>query len=315
MISTSTARHRVLACSLTACSIAFLTAAASAGVISEVTQFGPQAGTGSGLGVVSVPAIVTTTPNNDKSLTPGSLDDNIVVPIKRFDFNGYIDIEFVVTSSGGVTEYQFFESIDNNTGAIWNGYLMMLGYGVGANFVQSTSDDGLDFDVPDLDGQIASSAFTEILIVGKGMLFGGGFQGTGAETIQFRVDVPDVASLPPGFDRFTLRQVPSYLPEPTTLMLVSLAIAGTAIQARRRAGWSNFVRRSVSEAMPPTRKDFLCEMRSSHSTGTGSCVRLLFAHHEQRANHYSRSRDAGWPDPCDDERQQEGDSADEAKLP
>ena len=164
------------------------------------------------------------------------LDDNIVVPIKRFDFNGYIDIEFAVTPSGGVTEYQFFESVDNNTGAIWNGYSMMLGYGVGANFLLSTSDDGLDFDVPDLDWGLASSAFTEILTNGEEILFSGGFQGTGAETIQFRIDVPDVATLPPGFDRFTLRQFPSYVPEPTSLILVNVAIAGTAILARRRAG-------------------------------------------------------------------------------
>jgi hypothetical protein len=33
------------------------------------------------------------------------------------------------------------------------------------------------------------------------------------------------------------------------------------------------------------------------------------------ANHSSRSRGANWPESCDDERQQEGDSADEAKLP
>lgn len=90
----------------------------SGGVISGATQFGPHAATGPGLGAVSVPAIVTKSPHNDISPTPGSLDDNIVVPIKRFDFNGYIDIEIAVTPSGGVTEYQFFESVDNNTGAI-----------------------------------------------------------------------------------------------------------------------------------------------------------------------------------------------------
>ncbi len=233
MIPSSSTRHCAMACSLTGCIVASLAAAASAGVITGATQFGPHAATGPGLGAVSVPAIVTTLPNNDNSPTPGALDDNIVVPIKRFDFNGYIDIEFAVTPSGGVTEYQVFESVDNNTGAIWNGYLMMLGYGVGADFVLSTSGDGLDFDVPDLDGVVASSAFSEILTNGEAMLFGGGFHGTGAETIQFRIDVPDVATLPPGFDRFTLRQFPSYVPEPTTLLPVGLAIAGTAILARR----------------------------------------------------------------------------------
>lgn len=236
MTSSSTARHRVLACSLTACFVTSIAAISSAGVISGATQFGPNAGTGSGLGAVFVPAIITASPNNDNSPAPGPMNENIVIPIKRFDFNGYIDIEFAVTLSGGVTEYQFFESVDNNTGTLWNGYLIMLGYGVGANFVPSTDDDGLDFDVPDIDWALASSAFSELISTGKAILFGNGFQGTGAETIQFRIDVPDFAMLPSGIDRFTLRQFPSYVPEPTPLVLVSLAIAGRAILARGRVG-------------------------------------------------------------------------------
>ena len=57
----------------------------------------------------------------------GVLDNNIFVPIKRFDHNGYIDIEFHVAPSGGVTEYQVFESVDNNTGV----QLDQLPHGVG----------------------------------------------------------------------------------------------------------------------------------------------------------------------------------------
>lgn len=237
MISSSTARRRALACSLTACIAASLTAAASAGVISVATQFGPNAGTGPGLGTVSVPAIVTTAPNNDNSPTPGAFDNNIVVPIKRFDFSDYIDIEFAVNPSQGVTEYQFFESVDNNTGATWKSHTMILGYGVGANFVSSTVGDGLDFDFPNYDLAPTSSAMP---IVGTPnedtLIFSGGLQGTGAETYQFRIDVPDVTTLPPGFGRFTLRQFPEAVPEPATLTLVGLAVAGMAVQGRRRAG-------------------------------------------------------------------------------
>lgn len=236
MTSSLAARPRAWACSLTACIIAALAVSASAGVISGDTQFGPHAGTGSGLGAVFVPAVVTTALNNDDGPTPEAFDDNIVVPIKRFDFNGYIDIQFAVTPSGGVTEYQFSESIDNNTGANWNGYLMILGYGVGPDFVGSTGGDGLDFDVPDLNWGLATSAFAEILTDGDWMLFAVGVQGTGAERIQFRIDVPDVSRLSPGFGHFTLRQIPSIVPEPTTLAIVCLAIAGTAIRACSRTG-------------------------------------------------------------------------------
>ena len=237
MIFSTTAPRRALACSLTACIAASLTAAASAGVISGATQFGPNGGTGPGLGTVSVPAIVTTAVNNDNSPAPGAFDNNVVVPIKRFDFNDYIDIEFSVTPSQGVTEYQFFESVDNNTGSSWKSHTMILGYGVGANFVPSTAGDGLDFDFPNYDLAPSSSAMPIVATPNEDtLIFSGGLQGTGAETYQFRIDVPDVVTLPPGFGRFTLRQSPQAVPEPATLALVSLAVAGVAIQGRRRAG-------------------------------------------------------------------------------
>jgi hypothetical protein len=70
-----------------------------------------------GLGTVSVPAIVTVNPNNDNVPAAGVGDNNIFVPIKRFDHNGNIDIEFHVAPSQGVTEYSVFESVDNNTGS------------------------------------------------------------------------------------------------------------------------------------------------------------------------------------------------------
>ena len=235
MISSMRALHRALIYSLIA-GFAFSWADTSfAGVITIATQFGPNAGTGPGLGTVSVPAIVTTLANNDNSPTPGAFDNNIVVPIKRFDFSDYIDIEFAVTPSQGVTEYQFFESVDNNTGAPWYSHTMILGYGVGANFVQSTVGDGLDFDFPNYDLAPTSSALP---IVGTPnedtLIFSGGLQGTGAETYQFRIDVPDVTTLPPGFGRFTLRQFPQAVPEPATLTLASLVLAGATLQLCRR---------------------------------------------------------------------------------
>src|SRR6478609_11183527 len=67
---------------------------------------------GPGLGFVSIAAILTTNPNNDDS--PGALpDNNIVVPLKRFDSTGYIDIPFTITPTAGVTEYQVTEFVDN----------------------------------------------------------------------------------------------------------------------------------------------------------------------------------------------------------
>jgi hypothetical protein len=235
MFSSISPLRRALICALIAGFAFSWSGTADAGVITVATQFGPNAGTGPGLGTVAVPAIVTTAQNNDNSPTPGAFDNNIVVPIKRFDFNDYIDIEFSVTPTQGVTEYQFFESVDNNTGVTWKSFTMILGYGVGANFVQSTVGDGLDFDFPNYDLAPTSSALP---IVGTPnedtLIFSGGFQGTGAETYQFRIDVPDVTTLPPGFGRFTLRQLPQAVPEPATLTLASLVLAGATLQRCRR---------------------------------------------------------------------------------
>src|SRR5262245_11396611 len=89
---------------------------ASAGQINSIPA---PAASGPGLGFVSVPAIVTITPNNDD--VPGTQPDtNLVVPLKRFDSTGFIDIPFTVTATQGVTEYLFTEFVDNNTGFSWN---------------------------------------------------------------------------------------------------------------------------------------------------------------------------------------------------
>jgi hypothetical protein len=49
-----------------------------------------------------------------------------------------------------------------------------------------------------------------------------GTHSTGAETYLFRVDVPDLAG-----GTFTLRQIP-IVPEPSTLVLLGIALAGAA---------------------------------------------------------------------------------------
>ncbi|MDX1962094.1 MAG: choice-of-anchor F family protein [Pirellulales bacterium] len=206
-----------------------------AGMITGVQMFGLQAGTGPGLGTVQVPVVNSFNKDNDNQVGGGEFDNNITVPIKRFDNPGYIDIVFNVDPTNGTTEYKLFESVDNNTGYNWRFYRMELGFGVGAGFVPSPAGDGLDFDGPTYDTAPNATAFTNVVLNEDVLLFNNGLHSTGAEFYQFRIDVPN---LPPDVRSFTLRQsIPpdGIVPEPSTMILAALAgIGGLALTWRRR---------------------------------------------------------------------------------
>lgn len=212
------------------CSIA---SSAQAGKITSFTTFGSEHGTGPGLGSVFIPAIVHLADNNDNQTGGGSDDNNITVQVKRFDNPGYIDIEFHVADTGGVSEYSLVEFVDNNILPIvnWTQFHMYLGFGVGADFVISPSGDDLDFDYNDFDLPPTSNAFSQVVMGEDQLVFYNGLHGSGAQQYTFRIDVPD--GLPNG--RFTLRQVP-IVPEPSTLVLTALAAIGSFVVLRRRGG-------------------------------------------------------------------------------
>jgi hypothetical protein len=199
-------------------------APAAAGTISSANP-----ASGPGVGLVAVPTILTTTPDNDNEPGPGA--NNISVVVKRFDANGFIDIEFNVAPTNGVTEYAVFEAVDNNTGLPWINYTMQLGFGTGAGFTPSPAGDGLDFDAPTFDAFPTSTAFPGV-VPGEDLLtFGGGLHSAGLQTYQFRIDVPNLDGRA---SRFTLRQTPVPVPEPATLALAGVAMIG-ALCVRRRS--------------------------------------------------------------------------------
>jgi len=190
---------------------------------------------GPGLGFASVAAVVTVQSNNDNVPSANGLDNNLLIPFKRFDSPNFIDIVFTVSGSEGVTEYQVSEFVDNNTGLPWSSYKMQLGFGTGLSFTPSVANDLLDFDFPNYDTFPSSGAFPVVGTPDEDTLvFSGGTHGAGAQPYNFRIDVPDLIGRQ--IPQFTLRQIPTAnpIPEPSTLILASVAALG--LVRRRRDG-------------------------------------------------------------------------------
>jgi hypothetical protein len=188
---------------------------------------------GPGLGLVIVPGIVTANPSNDNQVGgEPATDNNLLIPLKRFDHNDYIDLVFFVNGSTATTEYKVTEFVDDNTGVNWSKYTMQLGFGTGALFQLAgltANGTGLDFDAPGYDAPPTSGVMPIVSLSQVQLVFSGGTQGTGASPYTFRIDVPN------GIESFTLRQIPTpVVPEPSTMLLVGLAFSIVAACRRSR---------------------------------------------------------------------------------
>jgi len=205
--------------------LAVLSNTADAGMITGVQMFGTEAGTGPGMGTVSVPVILTINPDNGILAGGGPLDNNITIPVKRFDKPDIIDIVFQVVPTNGVTQYKVVEAVSNNTWSNWSSYLTELGFGVGAGFIPSPAGDGLDFGAPLYTPPLASSAFSTVVPTEDLLLFTNGIQQVaGLESYQFRIDVPNLPPVAGGPLTFTLRQIPIAVPEPSSCLLLLCAL-------------------------------------------------------------------------------------------
>ena len=216
--------QRLFACAA-ATAVASLALPAVGGEISTITPFP---------GIVSVAgqSVTTTTTNNDNFVGAGN--PNILFVLQKdYSAVGPVDIVIGVVDTGGTTEYEVREGVQNSTGVTWSGYRVLLGFGVGGGFVQSTPGDGLNFDDDnDSPMNFAPGAMDFITVIkpnedvieaSGGDLMTGQFSGT---DIVFHLEVPD------GITEFTLRQEPIPVPEPGSAALL-LLLGGTLLRRRR----------------------------------------------------------------------------------
>lgn len=208
--------------------------------ITSLSVFAPQAFAGEITTITPFPGIVSvagqsvSTPNAGNDNVVGTGNTNVLSILQKdYSAVGPVDIVMGVIDSGGSTEYVVLEGVQNSTGVDWSGYRVILGFGVGGSFVQSTAGDGLNFDDEDDSPMNFAPGFMDFTTVVKpnedvieasgGDLLAGQFSGT---DIVFHIDVPD------GITEFTLRQEPIAIPEPGSAALLLLT-AGLAMRRRR----------------------------------------------------------------------------------
>lgn len=197
----------------------------------KITGFSWTSGIASIAGIAAPPPV---DPNNDDVVGPSP--NEIKVFQKDYTGIGFIDIEFEVTDSGGVTEYAIIEGVQNNTGSDWASYHVQLGFDTGTDFTMSPSGDGLDFDAPFYNSTISfDPAFffpfpsytpSEDVIDAFGPPGQADFQYS--EPFVFHIDVPD------GITSFTLRQFPVAVPEPGSISLALLSLTALVPLVRHK---------------------------------------------------------------------------------
>ena len=163
------------------------------------------------------------------------------VTIEKTFFDPFVPIDIVFTilkpefSSDG---FAISETVHNLTGRTWNDFHFRLGLGTGTSFVDFFPGEDPDVEFGTL---FAISADSDVFSIGSASFhsprtldFTGGLVPSGTDvTFSFSIvegfiDASDGST-------FTLRQLPSLVPEPASILLVGLGLAGLGALRRREA--------------------------------------------------------------------------------
>lgn len=211
-----------------------------------ITSISPP--TGGGLGDQACPEIQTgvstSAPNNDNSI--GTSPNQIIgfpglsCTPKTFQEIAPIDTVLFVELSDGTTEYFFTETVVNDTDSTWIDFHFELGFGTRDNFrrfdeVPLPFNIAVpDFDTPNRDPAPTSSKFTNLIHQDISLWWSGGSVAPG-ETVDFTfsVDVPDDFLGLDLYNNFTIRQVPTVTPEPSSILGL-VALGGIALGSSRK---------------------------------------------------------------------------------
>jgi hypothetical protein len=178
---------------------------------------------------------------------------------KRFNNICTMDIVFTVTNNPtpgvDLDLNPFVESVFNNTEITWTDFHMQLGFGFGTGFTPISPTCGAGFatlPVPESDRFTAQG-------VSSGTIDWGGGEVDDFRTVNFNftfsvrdsTDCIPVGSLRPGGYTFTLRQTPTTVPEPATMLLLGTGLAAVAIKTRKRLKIAKAGKKANSDCRQP----------------------------------------------------------------
>lgn len=155
--------------------------------------------------------------------------DEVATDTGPFDLE--VTVDFSSTCCDAVIAID--KNVLNDSGVDWTDFHWQLGYGLGANFEPSTSSDGLDF-ATDPEPLDESGAFSDVEVETDDLWLFGALPEGETTTIWASLRVPRELADANNMVTFTIRQHASFVPEPTSCLLVLWAIFVCGLGCRSR---------------------------------------------------------------------------------